>query len=604
MLRFLRAGSKRTQTIWWVLIVVTVVTFVGGFVFLLGSGLSAGGSARASRAAGVVNDEQVTRNDFNNALSDQRENYKQQYGTDATDRDLKMLEVQAWRSLVNQRLMAQQARHEGLGATDPEVVLALKVSPPAPLQNAPSFQTNGKFDYTKYEQALRDPNNNWAPFEQMLRGQLPTRKLQERLLSSIKLSEPELFEAYRERGDKVDATVVQVGPEASGPAPKVSDADIDRVYQKHKGRFVAAAHTELEVLAVPKKYGEEEVKTARELAEDLVRRARNGADFAALARDYSEGPASDRGGVIDRAFKPTDFDPQIGGKLAALAPGQLLDPFQDMSRFVIIKRMPPDSTTASGSFKIAQIVVRVRPNEAQLRDQFESLEKLRGQARRTGLGKVGAANGLATFTAGPYDINNIPQQLYETPEAADWGLNAKLHEVSPVFEGPDQFVIAQVIHQEPAGTPKRAEIEQSLRQLAELDARIQLAKPKADAIAQALRQGKPLEVAAGAAGAQPFKLTGTTRVAPDPRITNAPEVVGALFGVKPGQVVGPIETVGGWFFVRVDKLTPADPSGFASQKSQLMTQLLERRQRLFLSAYLAELRQRAKVQEMRLEPGN
>jgi len=38
MLRFLRMGNKRTKTIWWVLIIVTVATFVGGFVFLLGAG--------------------------------------------------------------------------------------------------------------------------------------------------------------------------------------------------------------------------------------------------------------------------------------------------------------------------------------------------------------------------------------------------------------------------------------------------------------------------------------------------------------------------------------------------------------------------------------
>ncbi|TMQ72476.1 MAG: hypothetical protein E6K80_02740 [Candidatus Eisenbacteria bacterium] len=601
MLRFLRSGNKHTKTIWWVLIVVTVVTFVGGFVFLLGSGLSAGNNARASGAVGTVNNVPVSRTDYSNALTEQRESYKQQYGTEPTDRDLKMLEVQTWRSLVNQRLMAQAAKREGLAAADPEVVLALKTSPPTVIQNAPSFQTNGKFDYSKYQQALRDPNNNWAPFEQILRDQIPTRKLQERLLASLKMSEPELFDAYRQRFDRVDATVVQVGPEQSGPAPKVGEADLDRVFQKHRGRFVVAAQTELEVLAVPKKYGDEEVRTARELAASLVQRARNGEDFAALARDYSEGPAADRGGVIDRSFQPGDFEPTIGAKLAALPPGQVLDPFQDQSRFVIIKRMPPDSATAAGSLKIAQIVVRVRPNDVQIRDQAEHLKKMRVQAKRSGIGAIAAANGLATFTTGPYDINSMPQQLYETPEAADWGLNAKLHDVSQVFEGPDQFVIAQVVRQEQAGLPKRAGLEPRLRQLAELDARIRLVKPKADAIAQALHQGKGLEEAAGAAGLQPIKLTGVTRVQPDPRIANAPEVIGALFGAKQGQVLGPIETLGGWFFVRVDRLAPADPNGFAATKTQLMTELLERRQRLFLAAYLSELRHKSKVEN--LQPG-
>jgi len=39
MLHLMRAKNKRIKTIWWVLIIATVVTFVGGFVFLLGAGL-------------------------------------------------------------------------------------------------------------------------------------------------------------------------------------------------------------------------------------------------------------------------------------------------------------------------------------------------------------------------------------------------------------------------------------------------------------------------------------------------------------------------------------------------------------------------------------
>jgi parvulin-like peptidyl-prolyl isomerase len=305
--------------------------------------------------------------------------------------------------------------------------------------------------------------------------------------------------------------------------------------------------------------------------------------------------------VIARAFQVSDFDPAIGARISALAPGQVADPFQDMSRFVIIKRMPPDSTTPPTGLRIAQIVVRVRSSDSEIRAQSDKLKKMRADAKRMGLGKVAAAAGLATSTTGPYDVNNTPQQLYPVPEAADWGLNAKVHDVSPVFEGPDEFAIVQVIRQSPAGVASRTEIEQPLHQLAELEARVQQAKPKADAIAQALHQGRSLEDAAAAAGLQPVKLTGITRVSPDPRIANAPEVIGALFGAKPGQVVGPIETVGGWFIVRVDQTTPADMAAFAAQKSQLMSELLEKRQRAFLGSYLSELRQKSKVQDLRAE---
>ena len=599
MLRFLRTGNKRTKMIWWSLIVITVVTFLGGFVFLLGSGLGNGFGARASGAVGTVGDLHVTRDEYTTALAEQRENYKRQYGTEPADRDLKMLEVQTWRSLVYQRLLAQEAQRAGIRATDAEIVMALKSSPPTMLQSAPAFQTDGKFDYAKYQQALSDPSNDWSGFEQMMREQLPTRKFQERMISSIKVPETEMQQAYHQRFDRVDGTVVQIGPDMAGEAPKIGEAELQKAFEKHKGRFTTAAHTELEVAIIPKKIGPAETKVAKDLADDLVRRARAGEDFAQLARDYSEGPGAEAGGVIERSFSPSDFEPTIAARITPLPIGGLTEAFQDVSRYVIIKRMPPDSTTAPGGMRIAQIVVKVKPDEEELRQQQEKIMAWRKQAKKDGLGKVAAANGLATFTTGAYDANNTPQQLYGVPEAADWGLTAKLREVSPVFESADDFVLVQVIKQEPAGEPKRADIEPALRQIAEIEARIARAKPKADAVAAALKSGKSLEEAAAAAGVEVFKVSGVTRVSPDPRLGNAPEAIGAMFGGKPGQVSGPIETVSGWYFVRADQVTPADMAAYVAMKQQILSEILEKRQRAFFSGYLTELRTKAKIQDLR-----
>src|SRR6185503_7862115 len=99
MLRFLRMGNKRTKMIWWVLIVVTVVTFLGGFVFLFGAGFNSSQRARMSGALGSVNGESIKREEYQAALAEQTANYQRQYQTQPADQDLRMLEVQTWRSL-------------------------------------------------------------------------------------------------------------------------------------------------------------------------------------------------------------------------------------------------------------------------------------------------------------------------------------------------------------------------------------------------------------------------------------------------------------------------------------------------------------------------
>ena len=40
MLRVLRSGSKRIKTLWWAIAVVTIATFIGGFIFLFGAGFN------------------------------------------------------------------------------------------------------------------------------------------------------------------------------------------------------------------------------------------------------------------------------------------------------------------------------------------------------------------------------------------------------------------------------------------------------------------------------------------------------------------------------------------------------------------------------------
>ena len=50
MLKYLRMGNKRIKLIWWVLVLVTVFTFVGGFIFLFGSGFDTGRQAQMTGA--------------------------------------------------------------------------------------------------------------------------------------------------------------------------------------------------------------------------------------------------------------------------------------------------------------------------------------------------------------------------------------------------------------------------------------------------------------------------------------------------------------------------------------------------------------------------
>jgi peptidyl-prolyl cis-trans isomerase D len=602
MLRMFRGANKRTKTIWWVLTIVTVVTFLGGFVVLFGLGVDGMGGGGTS-VLGTVNGRPISVTEYQAAVNEQREQYRRQYGSEPVDRDAKMVEMQAWRSLVTQRLMNEMARAEGIRVYDPEVVVNLKTSPPASVTASPDLQTDGRFDAAKYQQALQNPNINWAPLEQMVRSQLPTRKLEERLLASIKLSQTELNEAVRDRSERLAATVVVVGPATDVKVEPPGPADLDRAYREHGSRFTSGTRVQLELLRVPRQFSDEDVRSTERQARSLVERARSGEDFAQLAMDNSEGPGAQQGGTINRMVQASEFG-EFAPRVDSLPVGGVSDPIPASGRFLIIKVINrfPDPVSSSPSMQIAQIVLRVHGSEEAQRQQLEELTRLRARAARIGLGRAAAEKGLATAKTPPFDLASTPQELYGTPEAADWGLVSKPQAVSPVFEGVDEFLIAQVAERHEAGPARKEELGDVLRQLAEMDARVAAARPRVDQISGALAQGVALEDAAKAAGFAPMTLPSLTRAQPDPRLASAPEVIGALFAAPPGRVIGPLRSLSGWYFARVDgRFAPPD-SVAEKMKGEVTSQILQRKQQAFFAGFVSQARDRAKIRDLRAGP--
>jgi peptidyl-prolyl cis-trans isomerase SurA len=73
--------------------------------------------------------------------------------------------------------------------------------------------------------------------------------------------------------------------------------------------------------------------------QDLRRRVELGADFAQLARDFSQDPGSaSRGGELEWAY-PGDLVPEFERAMAALAPGQLSDPVRTVFGVHLIQLM-------------------------------------------------------------------------------------------------------------------------------------------------------------------------------------------------------------------------------------------------------------------------
>src|SRR5262245_50330220 len=103
----------------------------------------------------------------------------------------KMLEDQTWETLVGEALLRQEAAKRGVEVSDADILSQIQTSPPREVMQLEAFQTNGRFDPQKYQQALADPRYDWTWLETYVRSYLPQQKVQQRIVSSVVVSDAE-----------------------------------------------------------------------------------------------------------------------------------------------------------------------------------------------------------------------------------------------------------------------------------------------------------------------------------------------------------------------------------------------------------------------------
>lgn len=605
MLGYLRSGNKRTKTIWWALIALTVLSFLIGFNFIAGLGREGRSGVKLGGGVGSVNGETVTPVQFAYSYQEQVRVYRERFATDPLDRDQELLQRQAWRSLVDDRLFAQQARRSGLSVTDADIENAMLTNPPSAVFLEARFQRDGRFDPQLYINAINTPGNDWSEPQGYLREQtLPAVKMKQRVLASLKISDAEVVRLYHDRTDRAIATVVMVPAADTGRSPG-KEEDLRRTYETYRTRMAVGPRTRLGVLTVPKQFAPDEVQAVLEQGRALFARAQQGESFSDLARDYSEGPNATKGGVIDRWLSPAELGPMIGAAVQSKKPGELIEPIQQGSVIVLFRILDPKRDTTStpspgpGYVRLAQIMLKIRPAAENLSKQYAAVEEIAKLAQRQGLSKAVTQKGLpGYFETQPFDTNSEPREIMGTPDLAEWAYSSKKNAVSRIFETDDAYVLAQVTMQHQAGPPTRDEVGEQLAMLADAEHRVEMSKSRADQLAAALKSGKSLEEAA-ASLSLPVLPVQTSRANPDPRLGISPELVGMLFGAPQGKVIGPVRTPQGWLFARVESVQVAPEEGLAPARTQFVNETLQRRQGLVFESLVHKLRSEAKITDAR-----
>ncbi len=595
MLRSMRRNTK-------VIMLVVAVAFVGLMVFEWGMDMSGRSNPGFTGEVGEVNGTTISYQTWTVAYRNLTDQARQQKGSALNDRELNLIEDQTWDQIVNDILIAQAIRRQGIRVTDDEVRLAFQTSPPPWLRDNPLFQTGGEFDFDKYRAFFGGPAADptlLRQIEDYYRDVLPRIRLFELIASGIYVSDSELWTIYRDRNERVQVKYVVIDPERRVADSEITltDADLRRYYDQNRDEFNQPPTAEVRLVEISRLPEAEDTAAALARAEQLRQEILGGADFAALATEHSADRASSASGGDLGWFQRGDMAPEFEQAAFSLGVGQVSEPVLTAFGYHLIKVTEKDAERVRAS----HILIPIRLRGASEDRLLSTVDRLERVALREGLmpaaDSAGVTHRRVALTAGS---DFVPGMGAFGP-APQWAFHdsTAVGDISPVYETAQGFYVFELLERIPEGYLPFVEAEAAIRRRLVRDRKLETARWQAETWAKELERGGTLEDLAAEDNLQVQTSPQFTRLDFVPGLGQADPVVGAAFGLEVGEVAGPIESQGQLYFIELLERVEASREVYQAQKENLRAQVTFQRRQSAAEEWLRDLRERADIKDWR-----
>jgi peptidyl-prolyl cis-trans isomerase D len=607
-----------------------IVAFIATSFFYFGSSSLRGDSAR-SAAPATVNGEDIPAARFQRMQRNYLEYYRRAYRQDITPEMAERMGLaqQVVSDLIQEALIIQQAKREGITVGDEELRLRI--------QSIPAFQDDGRFSRDRYLAQLKQARIEPGEFEAEVRRDLVRQKVEVLVKDGIKVSDAEVEQAYMARFERVRADWASVESAPLMAQVTVSDADAEAYVKTHEAQFTRPERRRIEyVLIAPKAFakvvpdadaeayykehraeferpkrlktshilvrvpptgGSEAENKSRAKIEEAIRRARAGEDFGKLAKELSEDTATasqggDLGFVGKGEMVPQFEDAVFALKKGEISPQPVRTPFGYHAIMVSDVQDSGVQPFRDAAVKIKEKLAAERSERAaqakadEAKPALTAAKEFAAEAK-----KLGVDSKEATVARGDgLEGTGRDPQLEETL----FGL--AVGGVSLPVKTSGGFVIARVAESFPAGVPPFAEIKDKAVIALRRDRAGALAEERAKAFTASVGTGDFLAAARRdklAAGETPFFSRGEP---PKDKETPPGAVLLAALHTPTGGISEPVRTATGFYVVKTVERRAADPQGFDKLRDQMRVQLLEAKRNQAWERWIKSLFTGAKIQ--------
>lgn len=626
-LKYMRDNLKSLTWVLWLVVGVFIM-----LVFFEWGGFNSKPAGTFNEeGAAWVGDKTITFGEFSREHQDLENRYRQLMG-DNFNRELLdqfNLPRQALDRLIQQKILLMEAEKVGLVATDAEVQKTIL--------NFPVFQDeDGRFvGAENYRNFLRANRFTVDEFEESIRESVLLGKLDDILSGTVYVSDEELEEIYRDQAEKAKIRFVQLPatqfaereatPEEVAayfaenqedyalPEQRVADylmvdtarlrreieipeEELRAYYEGNPDQFtreeqVRARHILLRVTPDrPEAQAESELLAVR-------RRLEAGEDFATLAGDLSddEGSAANGGslgyfgrGQMVKPFEDAAFGAPVGTVVGPVksdfgfhlievedkrAGG--LQPFEE-AQAVARARLLGDRSGTLAAEKIQDVSQIIAERELSTPEEFQALAE---------------EEGLTWATTDPFGENDNITGIGRAPGFTSAAFSLAEGELSEPIQIPRGWVILQLAEIKAPRVPELSEVEDRVKQAANLEARKKAAAERLEEVRAQIDGGGNFDELVAELGVEPQESAEFGRFGNITGLGSNNEVVNGALSREVGEWGGPVLTDQGAVLYEVTERKSYDVAGFEAEKDTLREQ--EVTQRIDqLRRSLIELRQR------------
>jgi peptidyl-prolyl cis-trans isomerase D len=617
MIRFLQKDTRFIKALFWVIISVSCVAMV---IFLI-PGLFNGQSAAADTYATIGHggflgrflpaSDTIPMTDVQSLA--QRMLQRQQL----PDMLLPFMIQRVGQGLIQQHLELAEAKRIGITATDDDVRRFLHTG-----QWGMMLFPEGKFIGTaQYAEFISEQfGMSTDKFENEVKKEIIENRLRALVTGGVTVSDSEVRSTYVEQATKIkfDYAVIdsdtlrnQINPTDAqleayfkqnaakyataipearkieyiaftsanlpqAPAP-VTDADVQQYYQQHLSDYQVAEQVKVRhILIAVNSQDPKADAAAKAKAQGILDQLHHGADFAKLAKEYSDDPGSKTQGGELGWIKHGVTVPEFDQAAFSLQPGETSGLVRTKYGYHIIQVEAKQAAHTRQLDEVRPEIMATLTRQHETQQEQAFAQQLSSEAAKSGLAATAAAHHLQVVTTDFLSQSSVVPNLADGSQLLTGAFAAKKDATPQVASTGDGYAVYQVTDIQPAHAPDFATYKSHILDDYRDEQLPQLLATKTNQLADDAKSENDLAKAAKEMGATMKSSDLVGRDAQVPDIGALATVAPQLFTLNPGQLSGPINTGHTGVVVKItDKQQPTSDEiakAFDSTRDSLLEQ--------------------------------